>query len=626
MNDRKRRHPYDFGSLAGLLTLLIVSALALAPVLERLELRTHDLRFHLRGPRQSNTKVVIVEVDAPAFDQWKGPLASWGNRWARVIHQARAAGARAVGLDVEMPVAMDDYLRTATAEAFRLAGLPESQFLQAEPRFVDSDTLRPDLQMVNEIDASPGFVVLGHALSSPIRPDLKMGSAEFGLTNPAEKADDAVRLMHLQMGGERTFAAALAAKANGALRHPQTGSLFWINYVRTTPDATFRRIPILRIAGSALTPEDRAGLKDAVVLIGVRDRAFNDWMVAPGGREMTGPEINAHAIATLADGRQLKRASFAVEALTALVVSLAAGALTLSLRFWKSLLVFMIAAAAWFWLCISQFAGRDLLLPMVWPMVGLGAPFAVCHVTRAAAERRNRMQLEQVFGPYIAPRIREFLMASPLHRKPGGIEGKATVMFFDLRDSTPFAERRGPADVIQQLNELFERVVPEVVSRQGLILRYTGDGFLAVFGVPVQMENHAGAAVSAAVKLSAAIAKLNRERLEKELEPWKFGCGIHTGRLVYGNLGTAERPEFTLIGDTVNLAARLQDACKELDWNVVISEAVWLAAGRPSAEGPINYQAKGRSEKVMTYLPTLSADELPRTPVETGPAMRRILQ
>ena len=157
--------------------------------------------------------------------------------------------------------------------------------------------------------------------------------------------------------------------------------------------------------------------------------------------------------------------------------------------------------------------------------------------------------------------------------------------------------------MLRELNILFAEVVPAVDRQRGLVYQFTGDGLLAVFGVPYPLDCHAKAAVDAARDIASALRKVNDQRCADGRQPWRIGCGVHTGPVVCGNLGVAGRSEFTVIGDTVNLAARLEGLTRELGGEVVVSEAAWeaLAEPRPPADGPLEVEIRGRKGRVRVY-------------------------
>jgi adenylate cyclase len=209
---------------------------------------------------------------------------------------------------------------------------------------------------------------------------------------------------------------------------------------------------------------------------------------------------------------------------------------------------------------------------------------------RAAGLLRTREQqarMASIFGQHVSPAVMERLLA-----QKAGLETEVrhvTVMFLDIRNFTTFSESRTPDEVVAYLNRLFAFMVDEVNAHQGIINKFLGDGFMAVFGAPLDDGHSEANAVHAAVAISDGL----RKALAEGLEPTKIGIGLHSGRAVTGNVGSQQRQEYTLIGDVVNLASRIESQTKAAGAEILISAEAWAAAGRHGAEGLPEGQAIG---------------------------------
>ncbi len=194
---------------------------------------------------------------------------------------------------------------------------------------------------------------------------------------------------------------------------------------------------------------------------------------------------------------------------------------------------------------------------------------------RMQAGLAERQRLQAAFGTYVDPALAARLL------EQGddvfiGERREVTVMFVDVRDFTPFAETHTAEDTVTRLNALFEIVVPAVVDAGGHVNKFLGDGALAVFGAPNDLAGHADAAVSAAVLIHRLVA----ERFGEEL---RIGIGINTGKVIAGTIGGGSKLEFTLIGDTVNVAARVEQLTKTTgDAILLTQQSVDAMASRPA--------------------------------------------
>jgi adenylate cyclase len=184
---------------------------------------------------------------------------------------------------------------------------------------------------------------------------------------------------------------------------------------------------------------------------------------------------------------------------------------------------------------------------------------------------RERDKLRVTMGKYMTEEVLAHVMAGEVEL--GGKTLEITILFCDLRGFTTFAEKRTAQELVGILNEYFTDMVDCVMAEGGVVDKYIGDNIMAVFGAPVSRPDDAQRAVRAALKMRAALAKLNTRFAERGIEPLRFGIGLHTGEVVAGNIGSARRMEYTVIGDAVNVASRLESKTKDLETDFLISEA-----------------------------------------------------
>ena len=174
------------------------------------------------------------------------------------------------------------------------------------------------------------------------------------------------------------------------------------------------------------------------------------------------------------------------------------------------------------------------------------------------------------------------------------------VMFLDIRDFSRFAGKNPPEEVLSYLNTLFDFMITVVNEHQGIVNKFLGDGFMAIFGAPAEDAHLCEHAVAAARKLIDGVESRNRAG---KIPPTRIGIGLHTGEAVTGTVGSKERKEYTIIGDVVNLAARIEQATKQFDAQLLVSEAIWkqLDGHKEEAEdlGPV--QLKGQAKPTRLY-------------------------
>ena len=182
---------------------------------------------------------------------------------------------------------------------------------------------------------------------------------------------------------------------------------------------------------------------------------------------------------------------------------------------------------------------------------------------------QERYQLEKVFGQQVSKEIVDEFLNNQM--KIDNRIRNVSIMFLDIRNFSKYCEGKSPEEINQYQNKVLGFMIDTVNKNGGIVNQILGDGFMATFGAPIQHDNHALSAINAAIEIrKTLITKIN----SKEIPETKFGIGIHSGEVVTGNVGTEERKQYSVVGNTVNLAARLEQLTKELDSDIILSKAV----------------------------------------------------
>ncbi len=224
---------------------------------------------------------------------------------------------------------------------------------------------------------------------------------------------------------------------------------------------------------------------------------------------------------------------------------------------------------------------------------------AINEMTRGLKEREL---LKTSLANYVSAEVANSILSSGALPTITGSRCKITVLFSDIRNFTTLSESREPEEVVALLNEYFERMIDIIFRHQGMLDKFIGDGILCIFGAPIddpQQELHA---VQAAFEMQEAVIKLrDKWGIEKSID-FRVGIGIHTGPAIVGNIGSSERMEYTAIGDTVNLASRLESASKDLKASIVISDTTYEAVSdKYCFEEGGSITVKGRNAPVKVY-------------------------
>ena len=353
-----------------------------------------------------------------------------------------------------------------------------------------------------------------------------------------------------------------------------------------------------------------ASLAGKLVLVGTTAPGLLDLRVTPVGEAYPGVEVHANILSSLLDGRSLVRPDYEVGyvAITTLLAGLLLALGLPLLGVPAGVLLTLATVAALVGLNFQLFAGAGLVLPLALPVLTALAAFALNMAYAYFVETRSKRQLARLFGTYV-PRE----LVAEMVREPGQYSMQAenrelTVMFCDMRGFTALSESMEPLALQALLNTVFSRLTEIIRQQRGTIDKYMGDCVMAFWGAPVRTPEHARLAVTAATAMGRAVQTLNREHAALGLPAIGVGVGLNTGVMCVGDMGSDIRRSYTVIGDAVNLGARLEGLCKTYGVELVASESTraqaaadfqWLELDR--------VMVKGKQQAVTIYTP-LPAD------------------
>jgi len=344
------------------------------------------------------------------------------------------------------------------------------------------------------------------------------------------------------------------------------------------PANTFRYLSAVDVLAGRVRPD---AIRDRIVFVGASAAGIYDLRVTPLSPILPGVEKHANVTANILGGRFLKRPDW-VELLEA------AGIL-----FWPFLLAWLlprlrpmlsVASVAVLW---GLFFGavhwaflKGLWLPLVYPSLAMGLTFLGITVYRLLTEERQRLWIKRAFQRFVSPEVVEQLVENPAALQFGGEVRNLTVLFTDIRDFTTYTERHPPQEVVHMLREYLTVMSDQVIANQGTLDKYIGDAVMAIFGAPVPFPDHAEKACRAALAMIDELEKLQVKWAAEGREPFRMGIGINSGEMVVGNLGSEQLFDYTVVGDGVNLGARLESLNKEYETkrHIIISESTYEAA------------------------------------------------
>ncbi len=575
------------------------------PPAEGLERAGLDLLFQWRGARPAPPGVCVVAIDDESYRVFEADRkAAWPRGLhAQLIRSLARAGARAVAFDVLFvdpgDPEQDEELRSAMADTGIVV-------IGATVELVEDS-------LFNEARQIEPWEPLGKAAAAV---------AEVNL--PADR-DGVIRSAWLALNGRPGLALAAYQAATGDRSNRETESRF-IDYYGPA------RIGIKTVSVyQALEPErylPRDFFKGKIVFVGLSNPAASgpapkDAFRTPftGGRGETtyGVEIHATIAANLLDGRRFDLLHPGLEMGMLILLPIAAllvfvwldprlGAVTLP----------FLAALPWAAAYLA-FTRESLWIPAVIPSaIQLPLAYTVSVIWYYLTTVRERERVKRAFSFYLSPDAARQIAEDPSALNLGGEEIVATAMFTDIVGFTTVAESMTAEETAAMLNRYFSEATGHVFATEGTLVKYIGDAVFAIWGAPVRVTDHAARACRTAL----ALARMDAERgasgdAAKRL---RTRIGVHTGRMLVGNLGSAQRFDYTAIGDAVNLASRIEGLNKMFGTGAIVSGEAFAAAGEGFVARRIGrVRVVGRHEPVALF-------ELVAAPGETLPASRPDLE
>jgi len=349
---------------------------------------------------------------------------------------------------------------------------------------------------------------------------------------------------------------------------------------------------LVEMARSGVQPPADNPFAGKIVLVGATFAESRDFHPTPVGL-MAGVEIQAHMVHTLLARRALAPPHWAANLALLVGACLAVSVLSLWLRpLWLALagaaLVALFAAMSY-----EAYVRGGYWLDFVGPMVAM---VAYLQASRLAARR----QLRAAFGQYVSPEVldRVLRQGSDL----GGEVRTITVMMSDVRGFTTLSERLPPARISEIMNEYFAEMVDAIMGHRGMVSDFIGDGILAIFGAPIDDPEHAWHAVEAALGMQAALRRLNRSWAATGRPTLAMGVAVNTGEAFVGNMGSARKKKYSVLGDTVNTVSRIEGLNRDLGTEILVSAGTLAAVkDRVRVRDRGEVMLKGKAQSVAIF-------------------------
>jgi adenylate cyclase len=318
---------------------------------------------------------------------------------------------------------------------------------------------------------------------------------------------------------------------------------------------------------------DPAVFRDQIVVVGVSAEGLKDTFTTPFREgQMAGAEFHANVIDAILSGRSIAPASRLQRATVTTVPALAVGLVGAIGTPWLTASAAALVSITIVWYTTHALA-NGVWLPLVAPLVAAGLAFVADLAWMYFVEGREKRRVKRIFSRYVSKDVYQQLMASPTDAVLGGQRRQMTVLFSDMRGFTTLSEQGQAEDLVRQLNQYFTRMVDVVFAHRGTVDKFVGDMVMALYGAPLPDADHADHAVQTALAMVAALHDLNRQWLADGRSSLDIGIGINSGEMIAGNIGSDTIMSYTVIGDNVNLGARLESLNKDYGTRILISDA-----------------------------------------------------
>ena len=532
------------------------------PYLEILELKNYDFMMSvLRGPLSVPEEIVIVGIDQSSIDEFQALGESWP--WPRYFHAVlirslNRAGVRGIIFDLESNPEDDSDLAAAIRESRAPVILAAAEDSINDPRF---GVLKKQVLPIEELmqaGASVGYATMNQDLDDVLRHARLTVNGRPSLSvqtlNQLQQVDlDVVELPVARYQAEDPEV--LINYVGGARK------IYTVSYYQAIDHQDFLPAGALKdksaFIGLSMTVQD--------IQAGMQKDTFSTPFTLAGSSLMAGAEVHANVLNTLLKRNFVNRASPAqtwmlLIGLGVLISAVAVGFESFRTKLYLSVVVML----GYLVVTILSFVFYSFWLYTAQPVFVMISLFGLNTLYQYRLSEKERAHIRRALKGYVSGPVMNEILKDPGKLELGGTQGVATVLFSDIAGFSKISEKTTPRELFAMLNDYFTRIGDVIMKREGMINKYIGDAVMAIWNAPMPNENHAALACQAALEM---------ERIVDDMPLLQARVGINTGPMMVGNLGHLERMEYTVIGDAVNLASRLEGANKPFGTAIMISES-----------------------------------------------------
>ena len=562
---------------------------------DRMENASIDFRFARRGLRPADSRIVLITINDDSLK--KLGLYPWPREiHARLVDLLTRAGAEAVAFDVlfleedtKRPDGDRALGRAASANGRVVFGGLFTQTSDGEPKMMDRPiaTLRRSgigTGFVNVFPEKDGILRSG-ALWVPfedrVMPSLSLAALSVVRQRPVE-----------------SLARAFEEPTAGDWHELMINFTGWKEDAEGSP-SPYRYYSYADVLSGRTHPD---AFKNKIVIVCGTATGLFDTTAVPNLRNFPGPEIHANLIDNLLNGTYLRAPPVWVSLPVILLLGLAVGPWLAGLKTKRGAAAVFAILIGYYALCQFGFNRFYYVFNFVVPLVALLASYGTMLFRRLLTEEKEKRRIKSMFGQYVSPKVIDILIRDSSRMKLGGEERHVTLFFSDIAGFTTVSEKLTPQELVEVLNDYLSTMTDVILDLDGTLDKFIGDAIMAFWNAPLDQPKHALLACRAAVGQMALLPELHRRFGDKGWPIVEFRIGLNTGPAVIGNMGSSTHRNFTAVGDTVNLASRLEGANKMFGTRILISESTLQAAKDDIEVRELDFlRVKGKTQPIRVY-------------------------
>lgn len=627
---------------------LLALALSYTPAGEWLESGTYDVRARWTAQHtKADPRVLIIDVDNASFSVLQEKLGRWPwprNVWTEVTRYISRGQPSVIAMDIvfsgedkssakvdpEFASVLRAYGKSVIAFAFLSTQMSSEDAISDEQRH----------KLLQAQGTASGFgpnLAAEEWVANLPLPQLAAATAGLGSINSTPDPGGMIRRTPLQFRfGGRGYLSLGARAVQVASGTPesfvwhQRGGIFDRNYVtrdgkqiplddqgrlvllwRGDSLHAFPRVPIWEVICSIYRDQCPNAehfyppefFHNKMVLLGASAAASYEPRPTPLDSQAPGFMVHATVMDNLLSGEALRLPPFWLLPAAVVILAGLAGALQIRVKSVATRVTILVGALLFYvGISVLAFQKSHFVFPVFAPLFALLLSYGSASTARYATTGRELRQTRRVLDRYVAPQLVNYVMSNIDAFQSKGDKREITILISDVRNFTTMTEKSDPEELIKLLNDYLEAMTEIIFKYNGIVDKFIGDGILAYWGAFTPEKNHAEEAALAALEMLERLKALNQTWVQQGKQPIAIGIGINTGKVVFGNIGKGKKLEFTVIGDAVNLAARLEGLNKEFKTSIVISEETLARLGNQMDVRCLGgVKVKGKSIETQVY-------------------------